>query len=373
MRALSLARELAVLGHSVTLIASRSSPGLKINEHEIQDVIVIEMPDFLPRRIRHGGLSPLDTAARMIWTSQRHFDVVHAFDHRPAAFLPAWITHKRHAGLLISDWADLWGHQGIAGQPASFPRALLGKIDHHFEQKVRQMVDGVTVISSDLDRRSAEIGIPVERRMLLPPGASVDLIKVVDKSEARLGLGLPLDAHIAAYSGYAPYDQAFLVQAALEFLRRDPKAMVISCGLIIPSFWSVATTEGLQARLIQYGTLPLSDIGTVLAASDLLMLPYLNSSVNRGRFPNKFGDYLAAGRPVITHRTGDLGEIVEHNSVGVLSSEDPREFAADMVSLFRSPAVLLRLGMRGREFGEREWSWRFRAEQVLGFYQRLMS
>lgn len=101
------------------------------------------------------------------------------------------------------------------------------------------------------------------------------------------------------------------------------------------------------------------------------MLPYLSSPVNRGRFPNKFGDYLAAGRPIITHRTGDLGELVAREQVGVLASEDPPEFTRLMLDLFQSPAVLDQLGHRARQFAEKEWNCRLRAGQLLDFYQRL--
>ena len=371
LRAFSLAREVARRDHAVTLLAGRAVPGLRVRETRLHDVRVVEMPDVLPRRIRHGGLSPVDIAARAFWAPAGRFDVIHAFGHRPAVFLPAWLGHKSRGGLLVLDWADLWGREGIAAQPASLPRRVLGQLDHFFERRVQRAVDGVTVISSDLDRRAAEIGIPRERRLLLPPGADVDSIRMADKAAARHQLGLPLDAHIAAHSGYAPYDEVFLQQAILELLRRDPMAWVVTCGLELPDLKAAVTSQGLGPRLVQYGALPLPEVGTVLAAADLLVLPYLNSSVNRGRFPNKFGDYLAAGRPIITHRTGDLGEAVAREQVGVLASEDPSEFANEMLGLFQSPLVLDRLGLRAREFAEKEWNWQLRAGQLLDFYQRL--
>jgi hypothetical protein len=123
-------------------------------------------------------------------------------------------------------------------------------LDSFFERRVQLAVDGVTVISSDLDRRAAEIGIPRERRLLLPPGADVDSIQMADKAEARHRLGLPLEAHIAAHSGYAPYDRVFLQQAILELLRRDPMAWVVTCGLELPDLNPSSSAKGRNRRIL---------------------------------------------------------------------------------------------------------------------------
>ena len=373
MRSYSLGRELARLGHQVTLLASRTTPGLRGRATTREGVQVFEPADIFPRKLRNGGLSPQDLSGRLLWTIGRQFDVLHAFDHRPAAFLPAWFCRMRGGGILVSDWADLWGWDGIAGQPGSIARRILGRLDHFFELWVRRRVDGVTSISSDLDRRAAGLGIPADRRLLVPPGAPVDWLRVGKKQAARAQLGLPPDAHIAGYSGFAPYDREFLERVILDLLGRDPEAVVISSGSVRASLQSAARARGVGDRVIQYGVLPQDEIGIVLAASDVLMLPYINSSINRGRFPNKFGDYLAAGRAIVTHPTGDLGSLVEREKVAVLSSSVPEEYVAAILHLFESPGERAKLGERARKFAESSWSWKVRAEAVNRFYSLLLS
>lgn len=373
MRSFSLARGLAALGHQVTLLASRSSAGFSMRRSTADGVTIIEMPDVLPEKIRHGGLSPLDTLARILWVSRTGYDVIHAFDHRPAAFVPAWLGRALKGGLLVSDWADLWGREGIAGESGNALRRMLGLADGFFERAVRKRVDGVTAITSDLDRRLAELGVPLDRRMILPPGAGVDLIEQLDPQVARRKLGLPLEAHIAAFSGYAPYDQAFMNEVILKLLDQDHEAIVISCGAVNADVQSQAMEAGTASRLIQFGTLPSDEISLVLGAADCLMLPYLDTSVNRGRFPNKFGDYLAAGRAIITHPTGDLGALVEREKVAILSSQVPDEFVQDLLLLLHSREKRARLGILARDFAAERWTWTMRAQEVSRFYQELLA
>ena len=142
MRSFSLATHVAALGHQVTLIASRSSPGLGLISESIDEVHQLQMPDLLPKRVRNGGLSSLDTFSRSLWVLMRRFDIIHGFDHRPAVLLPSLLGQRLRGATFISDWADLWGREGIAGGRQSFPGRFLGKLDHVVESDFRKRTHG---------------------------------------------------------------------------------------------------------------------------------------------------------------------------------------------------------------------------------------
>ena len=50
-------------GHQVTLLAGSRQPHLRVRAEDAEGVRVVEMPDFLPTCLRHGGLSPIDIGA----------------------------------------------------------------------------------------------------------------------------------------------------------------------------------------------------------------------------------------------------------------------------------------------------------------------
>jgi glycosyltransferase involved in cell wall biosynthesis len=366
MRAFSLARQLAWRGHSVHLLASRSRVGLGVRTTVEDGVSVVEMPDFFPARARHGGLSPLDCVARVAWVWRRRFDVVHAFDHRPAVSFPALVARARGA-LLIADWADLWGEGGIAEKRRGAGR-LIGLLDRFWEPRFRRWADGATVITSHLQRRLGSSGVPARLQLPLPPGANTDLIHPLDRMEARRGYGLPAEARIIVFTGFAPYDADLLQEVVLRVLRAEPTAMVVASGRVPEALRTALERQGLSDRMRDLGVVPFGDLEKVLACADVLLLPYADQEVNRGRFPNRFGDYLASGRAIVTNRTGDLGEMVESSQIAVLAPEAPDEFAREVVLLLNDAARGGDYALRARRFAEDVLSWEMLARRVEQFY-----
>jgi glycosyltransferase involved in cell wall biosynthesis len=368
MRSSSLAKELAGLGQNVVLLASRREPGLSPLKSQSNGLQILQMPDLLPQRLRHGGLSPLDVVARCLWVLRNEFDVVHAFDHRPAVFIPAWLARLRWGSLLISDWADRWGLDGIGEQRQGLFGTLLGKLDAFFELRVRCWADGVTVITSELDRSLSPSCVPLDRRLMLPPGSNVAALKPMDKALAREHFKLPQDMKIVGYSGFAPYDEAFLCQTVANIMRQGDDILFISSGKKSPLMGEYLGDQGWLGRWRHFGILKYEEMGRLLACADVLLLPYTDVPINRGRFPNRFGDYLAVGRPMVTNATGDLGRMVTKAGLAEVSPDDPRQFAQAAVKLLRDSKRQKELSRRGRRFAEEVLSWRILAETVLAFY-----
>lgn len=366
MRGFSLARQLGSLGHSVTLMASRSRAGITSRVTIKDGVSLLEMPDLFPSRTRNGGLSPVDSLGRALWIGRRRFDIVHAFDHRPAVSIPSLVGKARGA-ILVSDWADLWGEGGIADERGRVGW-LLGRTDDLWERQFRRWVDGVTVITSHLRGRLEAIGVPMERQLLLPPGANTDLIRPLNRAEIRRSYGLPADAQIVGFTGFAPYDSELLVEVVWRIISAEPAAIVVASGRIPENLRVELRQRGLEGRLRDLGVVPFADLEKVLACADVLLMPYADKEVNRSRFPNRFGDYLASGRMIVTNRTGDLGEMVRENRIAVLAPEAPDEFASEVVNLLNDASRCEEYALRARRFAEDVLSWEVLARRVERFY-----
>jgi hypothetical protein len=94
LKAQALSRWLAPMGYDITIIAGRLERGLKPLVTHIEGARVIQMPDLLPARIRHDGLSLMDIAARLGYGARQRYDLVHAFEPRPATVWPALVARK---------------------------------------------------------------------------------------------------------------------------------------------------------------------------------------------------------------------------------------------------------------------------------------
>jgi glycosyltransferase involved in cell wall biosynthesis len=370
-RCFALARCLAALGHNVTLLAASRNRHLRPRVQTHLGVLVIEMGGLLPTRIRHGGLDPLDLLNRLPHILRNRYDLIHTFDHRPTVLFPALFHRALYRAPIVGDWCDLWGRDGMGAHRHGVERLLLTPADHLSENWLMAHVDAVTAISTTLKQRALALGHSEQSVRIIPAGASADLIRPIPVSEARQKFGLPLDAPILVFNGYTTFGIKLLGQAFVEVSRRRPDTLLLLVGGPLHEVEAIATEAGLQDSVRHFGEVSYDQLGPLLACGDVMLLPYPNESVDLARFPNKLGDYMAAGRPVVTNPVGDSGEMIRSEEIGLLADETPVAFAESICALLDDPNLRTAMGQRARQLAETRFSWRAHAEAINELYQAL--
>ncbi len=371
IRVHSLAKSLVHLGYKITLLASRRFPGMKRIEEEVSGVRIIQMADCMPERVRHGGLSPIDVFGRLEHVRRVRYDLVHGFDHRPAVSIPALFARRQWHIPYVADWADLWGRGGIGEERRGIVGKTLAHADHYWEQSVHRRADAATVVSPHLAERVKEMGIPDEYIHLVQVGANVDVIRPLPKIAMRRKYSLPESAPIIVHIGFAPFDVPLLAATFIALARCNPQVMLVLSGASFPSLDKAIESAGLAGRIKHLGVVPYERLGEVLACGDVMILPYSRSSLNLARYPNRIGDYLAAGRPIATNRTGDPGILVESEKIGIAEDDNPETFAEAIQKLLSDPALCDEMGRRARQLAETRLSWQAIARQLDDLYQGL--
>jgi len=372
MRAFSLGRVLFRHGHHVTLIAARRKAGWRSSETVRDGVKIVQAADVLPWRIRHGGLSPFDIVGRIAWMRSAEFDIVHAFDQRPAVSLPAFWSARARGIPLISDWADLWGLDGIGSTRPAWELPL-AYFDHFTERIMRKRVWAGTYASSYLKQRWLNLRLSRPQLAWLPAGANTDLIVPESRTRARLSLGLSTSARVVVHIGFAKYDRTLMSESLILWAAKNPRNLCVVSGGAQRGLERAFQRRRLEAQLVNLGFVDYGRLSVVLAAADVLFLPYRRSPINLGRFPNKLGDYLASGRPIVSNPTGDVGEIIRDNNLGLLPREDPEDIADAFDNLIEAPAQARLMGEAGRRFAEEKLSWEKLAEQMETFYRQIIT
>jgi len=371
-RAWGLGRALAGRGHEVHLMAARARPGLRPRRTLEDGVRIWEAPDVFPFRIRHAGLSPLDVAGRLASSARLQVDVVHSFDHRPACSLVALAARRGGHCIWVADRADRWGFGGIAGQRNAVSRATLGRFDDYLERRIYRSAQAATAASRDLAQEVVSAGLRRERVAWIPPGANPDLIRPMGKEVARGQCAIPLAAVVMVHIGFAGYDEDLLAESFARLAAREPSAILVTSGRVGDAFRGILRSYGLQGRWRDMGVVAYRDLGGVLACADLLILPYRDRPLNRGRFPNKLGDYLASGRPVVTNPTGDMADLVREEGFGLLAEETPEAMAAAAADLLKRPELREEMGRRGRALAEGRLGWPSLAATVERLYSKVL-
>lgn len=370
LRSLSLAEGLVKLGHEVTLWTSAKEPSLLPKFSSENGVHIIESIGVLPYRFRKGGYDPLDILFRCLIIALSKCQIIHSFNHRPAATIPALIKKifsPRTRWFL--DWADLWGKGGIADRRKGYLSLITKNVDHYLERLFVYLPDCVTPISDDLLYKAKAIRGGSRSTYFLGVGASIDDVNPENIHQARKKLHLSLTKKILAYLYVGTYDEELLAEVFLELRKLRQDVLLMLLGPVLPNFEKIiCQNKQASSSVLRYGVVERSQISSYLAACDVMLLPFANKEINLGKFPNKIGDYLAAGRPIVANPTGEVKKLLKKEQVGMLFSENPSKFASGISQLLDNQQKIDKLGENARLLAEK-LSWLSVAKKLEGFYR----
>lgn len=349
-RAHQLARELRGKGHDVTLVTTSRTARFRARWREIDGVKVLEAPDLLfgPGRT---GWDVWNALRRVASLRGEAFDLIHGFDCRPVVIGPALALTRRTGARLVLDWADWWGRGGqIRERSNAVLRACVEPVETWFEESFRTRADVSTVISRALEARLRGLGVSGDRVLRVPNGSDTARIQPMDRSAARAALGVPDDVRLVVHVGALTRGDAELLVTAFQRTRKElPEARLV---LVNPR---VATNGG--ASVLRTGFVDFDTLRRWLGAADLGVVALQDTIGNRGRWPGRVNDYLAAGRPTLMTRVGDAPGYLEGAGAGWSEVAEPESFGSAMADRLLERDRLEEAGRNARVLAETDLGW----------------
>ncbi|MFH0878986.1 MAG: glycosyltransferase family 4 protein [Lentisphaerota bacterium] len=383
-RAFPWARGLAARGHQVTLACTtREARTVRSRVHEESGVRLIETPSLWDGRwvmTRLSGLygwSPFSIAARTREIRWGGFDVVHAFEHQLHVSLPVVLAGRRSIPALISDQCDHYGKGGFREQLYSpYRLAALYRVIgwpvrtmmDEVERRLKRSADAVTVISRFFKERAVAMGITLEKIHVIPGSADVQAIRPMPRTEARRARGLPENANIMAFLGAGQFDVEFSLEAFVQVLRQKPNCLYLVLGPKDKDVAQRAKELGVADKVIQTGWIQDEELPGWLACADVCLIALRDHPVNQGRWPNKIGSYMAAGRPTVCTEVGDVAVLVRDRNIGRVAKVDPGDFAGKILELLQHPELAQSMGARARTVAENEFALEIQVKELESVY-----
>ena len=194
---------------------------------------------------------------------------------------------------------------------------------------VLRNADRVISVSSDLQRRSIELGCTKERSVFLTNGVDPEKFAVRDQADCRSRLGLPLDRKIGVYVGFLidRKDQTLILQALYEIRKRGespPLVALVGDGPNRQKLEREIRELNLANDVILAGQRSHDEVALWMGAADWLLL----SSSSEG-WATVYFEAMACGRPVLTSNVSsahdainspDFGKVVEPRSAPAFAS-----------------------------------------------------
>ncbi|KFM22215.1 glycoprotein 3-alpha-L-fucosyltransferase [Marine Group I thaumarchaeote SCGC AAA799-B03] len=362
-----LAKNLANQGFKVTMIAASGSEfDSKIRVEKItQNFDLLTLP-----RLKFGKY----------WSGQEYrllltivkilridYDILHAFTvAQPQIALPALIGKWLKKKKLIVDWDDAW-HQGFTTYH-SFP---VKNILNYCELKTPLHADFVTVSSDFLHEKAVSLGIAQDKIAQIPNGCNSEDIIPISKYEARKKLNLK-DEKILVSMGHTYADTMdFMLDTYDLVLKKYPatKLFLLSKLNLDESLKKRISNTG---NIIMTGEIPFEKFKYYLSAADIFLLPMKDTNIEKARFPIRFGDYLCAGRPIVSNAVGMVKKIIEQESCGIVSSVDnPKEMSDSIIWLINNPKQCEEMGIKSRQVAEGILAWENITKKLSQIYEKL--
>ena len=388
VRAYNLAKELTHLGHRVTLMLVSERNRFQRMVTSENGMRVIETPGLFHQnlgpawnRIYLGlGTGPLDIYQRVRQGLAGGYDVIQTFGHAPNVTIPVSVLLKRSGCAVVSDWCDIYhlpgglhdvyhGRYEFIYRKIGFP---FKKYHAHTELSLRRKADAVTAISAPLAEQAIQGGVGREKVFVVRGGADVEQVRPLPQAESRRQVGLPVDAKIVAFMGTFQGDLDLLIRSFQLVQEEIERAYLLVIGTPMPWPAEMAEALGVRDRYLEVGRCSEEMLPRFLAAADVLALPLKANLPNKTRWPNKIGEYMASGRPVVVNRVGDVAEMVEARGIGLVADTSAEDMAVQLKRLLADPVFADALGRKAREVVCSEHTWGHRARELEAVYRTVL-
>jgi glycosyltransferase involved in cell wall biosynthesis len=319
-----------------------------------------------------SGWDLFNALTRVCLVGKQRFDIVHAFESRPVVLLPALRVADRGVPLVM-DWCDWFGKGGsIEERPSAVIRTLLRPVETFFEEHFRTRALATTVICSTLYDRARQLGVRSDTIEIVPNGFDIPGWKPYEKQKAREMLGFSRRDNLIGYVGSLFPQDACLMAAAFNLIvQRLPECRLVHIGT---SRYSVRNWIAQPERLVETGQVDLDEMSRYLAACDICWLPFKDTNANRGRFPMKFTNYLAAGKAVIGTNVGDIPRYIEDNGTGLVVSDEMNDLAGAALKLLLDKDQRKAMESAAHDLSANSlYGWEARSKQIETIYTKLVS
>lgn len=382
-RSYEMARRLVARGHKVTIVcgsydggdtglAGRFANGLRRGCVDGIEVVEFDLAYSNATGFFRRSLIFLRYGLRCIGLVLREpADLIFATTTPLTAGIPGIVARLFTSKPFVFEVRDLW--------PAS-PRSLgvirnplvlhaMSALEWASYRAAHRLVALAPGIVEGIEQR----GVDASRIAMIPNGCDLDVFDALSTAWRPDGVG-PDDllAVFAGTHGIANGLDAVLDCAAMLKARQraDIKLVLVGQGKLKPALQARAAREGLD-NVVFAAPVAKQKIAGLIAVTDVGLQTLANvEAFYYGTSPNKFFDYIAAGRPVLTNYPGWLADMIcEHACGFAVPPGDAGAFADALEYAADNRAALVGMSERSRALARARFSRNMLADQFADWLE----
>jgi glycosyltransferase involved in cell wall biosynthesis len=299
-------------------------------------------------------------------------DVMYAYHPPLTVGIAASLIRGARGIPLVYDIQDMWPDTLRATGMLNKPRALsiVGSVCDWVYKRVDQLV----VLSPGFKRLLVHRGVPEskveviynwadESALMWPVGAVPAAFPAADRFRVVF----------AGNMGKAQALDAVLDAAAILQVRGSQASFVMLGGGVEVSRLRTRALEMKLGNVVFLPPVPMSEVGTVLAAADVLMVHLRKDPLFEITIPSKTQAYMAVGKPLLMAVNGDAADLVRQAKCGLTAeSENPQALADAVDALAAMPADELKtMGKNASSFYREALGFQVGAAKFAAVFESL--
>ncbi len=288
------------------------------------------------------------------------------------------LIYERHAlfhvaGMAIARVFDvprvLEVNAPLTEEQARFRGLALHDIAAEREAKSWLGASLAVAVSEDIAMRLRAVGVPNSRILVGQNGVDTALFRLGESHGAEVRRSLLLGDHpvvgfVGSFKAWHGVD--FLIDAVARLRAEWPELRLLALGDGPLRAAAEARAAALLGDAAVFtGSVPHEAVPAHLAAMDLTVAPYMP---REGFYfsPLKVIESLAAGRPVVAPRIGQIEHLVDDRVTGLLYPPGNLDACvAAIAELLAAPALRRRFGAEAAQRARAGWDWTALVSRVL--------
>lgn len=357
-----LSRELAAMGHQVTVLALHPDWRNLAQRRFTRDGVEVRYVGQMHIRQNAAGKSYFHPLAllgvvamstlRLTWCGLRTpADVVVVGKAQPMNGLAGAICHWLRRIPLHLDCDDYEaGSNRFAGR---WQRRVVA----WFEDRLPRWATSLSVNTRFMQRRIQSLGVPADRVRLLPNGVDVERFSVAAADQIdrlRMELGLNGGRCVAYIGSLSLTNHAVdVLLDAFNILSQslpDVKLILVGGGEDFEVLHGKVEALKLVDGVHFVGPVPSARVPLYYRLADVTVDPVRDDETARARCPLKLFESWASGVPFVTADVGDRREYLGNDEAGVLVAPgNPQALANGLLAVLTDAPLAARLAAAGRE------------------------
>ncbi|MGI6450086.1 MAG: glycosyltransferase family 4 protein [Desulfitobacteriia bacterium] len=258
----------------------------------------------------------------------------------------------------IFNVSDLWPESAV--ELGLVTNKFLIKMSEGLESFFYRKAKKLSAQTEGIVRGLLRKNVKAEDILFLPNGVDTELFKPRERDlELEEALGLK-DKFVILYAGTMGYAHGIETALSAADILREEKEIIflfVGDGSERPKLEQLARDKQLpNVRFIDFQ--PLEVIPRYYSLSSINLSTLRRYKLSEGVRPSKVFPALASGRPLIYVGEGEGAEIVRESGGGVvLEPENPELLAGTILELKAQPEYCRELGLKGREYVVKHFSW----------------